>query len=122
VGSITDVTEPLAVSVFRIEVIMYLRDAARSSTLKCRVLSVLRGNFTVPRNAVNENKKIFQFPINGLDGRATITHVLSFDKSGSTYGAVAYIISGGVGYKRVSLGYNLRANYGVDHAVEIYGL
>jgi hypothetical protein len=101
---------------------MYLRDAASTSTLKYCVLFVLRGNFTVPRNTWDESKKVFKFPDNGLDQRATITHIVSLDKSGSTQGAVAYLMSGGVGYKSVALGYNFKTNFGVNHMVEIYGL
>jgi hypothetical protein len=84
-------------------------------------LSVLRGNFTVRRNTLNENKDVFKFPENELVGRWTITHVVSVDKSGSTNGAVAYILSGGIGFKTVKIGYNYKPNFGVDHRVEIYG-
>lgn len=84
--------------------------------------SVLRGNFTVPRSNVNENKKVFQFPMNGMDGRGTITHFVSIDISGSMNGAVAYLMSGGISHKRVSIGYMFKPNYGVDHRVDIYGL
>jgi hypothetical protein len=57
-----------------------------------------------------------------LDGRQTITHVVSLDKSGNSYGAVAYIGSGGIGFKRVLIGYNYRPNYGMVHSLEIYGI
>jgi hypothetical protein len=135
VGSITDVTETHAVSVFRIEMTCISEatpalftctrckdpKGESTSTLKYRVLSVLRGNFTLPRNTVNKHKDVFKFPRNGVEGRETITHLVSLDRYGNMNGAVAYLLSGGIGYKRVAIGYNFKPNYGVDHDVEIYG-
>jgi hypothetical protein len=83
--------------------------------------SVLRGNFTVPRITNNENKYVFRYPLNGLNGRETITHVVSLDKSGNMNGAVAYIVLGGIGFKKVSIGFNYRPNRGIDHSLKIYG-
>jgi hypothetical protein len=135
VGSITGVTETYAVSVLRIEITCIpeappaLFTSTRckdpkgqsTSTLKYHVLSVLRGNFTLPRNTVTNDRVVFKFPQNGLDGRETITHFVSIDRSGNTNGAMAYLVSGGVGFKRVSVGYNFKQIYGMDHEVEIYG-
>jgi len=87
-----------------------------------RVLSVFRGNFTLPRNFINEDKAVFQFPPPGARRNVTIIHFVSLDNSNlGRNGAVAYLLRGGIVFTYVSIGYTYLPTYGVNHRVEIYG-
>jgi hypothetical protein len=87
-----------------------------------RVLSVFRGNFTVPRGTTNTDKAAFRFPSEGIHPKWNITNFISLDISGSrSTGAIAYLMRGGIGFAHVSIGYTYRPYYGVLHQVEIYG-
>jgi len=87
-----------------------------------RVLSVFRGNVTLPRNSINQNKAVFNFPPEGWRRNWTITHVVSLDISNhGRNGAAAYLLRGGIDFTYVSIGYNYIPTYGVIHVVAIYG-
>jgi len=87
-----------------------------------RVLSVFRGNFTLPRNSNNENKAVFHFPEDDVRDNWTITHFVSLDISThGNSGGTAYLVAGGIDFVYVSIGYNYFPTYGMDHRVEIYG-
>ena len=91
-------------------------------TTLTHVLSVFRGNFTLQRNSINQNKAVFQLHPKGVRCNWTITHFLSLDISNhGTYGAVAYLVRGGIGSDYVSIGYTYLPTYGMDHLLEIYG-
>jgi hypothetical protein len=85
-------------------------------------LSVFRGNFTLPRNVINEDKSVFHFPTPGMRRNWTITHFISQDISNhGRNGAAAYLVWGGIDFSYLSIGYRYFPNYGVNHRVEIYG-
>ena len=87
-----------------------------------RVLSVFRGNFTLPRNFINENKAVFPVPREVVKRNWTITHVLSVDISNhGRNGAMAYLVRGGIDFVHVTIGYNYLPTHGVHHLVEVYG-
>jgi hypothetical protein len=133
--SFSVVSEAHAVSVFRIDVAFICETeptpptstgckdpkAESTPTMNYRVVSVLRVNVTLPRSTSNKSKDVYHFPPNGVEGKATITHAISLDMAGTVAGAMAYITSGGIGYKRISIGYTYKPNYGISHMVEIYG-
>jgi hypothetical protein len=103
-------------------ILMFFRHVRKNVYHSTRVLSVFRGNFTIPRNSNNENKEVLQFPPDGVEGQRTITHFISLDISNTgTNGAIPYLLRGGIGFVRVSIGYNYRPAYGMNHYVEIYG-
>jgi hypothetical protein len=85
-------------------------------------LSVFRGNFTLPRNFINENKSVFQFPPEGVRRNWTIIHLVSLDNSNhGKNGAVAYLVRGGTDFTYISIGYTYLPTHGVNHLVEING-
>jgi hypothetical protein len=86
------------------------------------VSSDFRGNVTLPRNFIKEDKAVFQYPTEGVRPNGTITHFFSLDNSNhDRNGAVACLIRGGIGFVYVSIGYNYLPTYGMNHLVEIYG-